>query len=163
MIINKETLSALFTGFKTAFSIGVTSAPSVYREIAMVVPSNTREEIYGWLGQFPGVREWIGPRQIKNLSAHSFSIVNRLFESTIEVPRTDIEDDRLGVFAPIAQELGRAAADHPDQLVFSLLASGFTTKCYDGQSFFDTDHPVGLNGQSPVVSVSYFQDGAGPA
>ena len=32
---------------------------------------------------------------------------------------------------------------HPDELVYGLLANGFTEKCYDGKAFFATDHPVG--------------------
>lgn len=39
-------------------------------------------------------------------------------------------------------ELGRAAAVFADELVFGLLKKGNTTLCYDGQNFFDTDHPV---------------------
>jgi len=60
----------------------------------------------------------------------------------VGVPREDIERDNYGVFAPLMQEMGYAAATHPDQLIFKLLADGFTTKCYDGQNFFDPDHPV---------------------
>jgi len=126
----------------------------------MVVPSQAREEIYPWLGQFPGLREWIGPRIAKNLALHSFAITNKDFESTIEVPRNDIEDDRFGVFGPMFSELGRAAAMHPDELIFGLLAAGFATNCYDGQFFFDTDHPVGDPAGAGVTSVSNMQAGS---
>jgi len=49
----------------------------------MTVPSTGRDEIYGWLGQFPQLREWIGQRHVHNLKAHSFTITNRKFESTV--------------------------------------------------------------------------------
>ena len=39
------------------------------------------------------------------------------------------------------EEMGRAAATHPDELVFETVANGFTEECFDGQPFFDTDHP----------------------
>jgi phage major head subunit gpT-like protein len=162
MLINQQTMGAVFVGFNTLFNRGMEAAPSAYRQIAMVVPSDTRENVYAWLGQFPGLREWIGPRVIKNLSTHGFTIINRDFESTVSIPRNDIEDDRFGIFGPVIEELGRAAGDHPDQLIFSLLKSGFDTACYDGQFFFDTDHPVG-NGESAPVSVSNMQSGSGPA
>ena len=42
-----------------------------------------------------------------------------------------------------------------------LVAAGFTSLCYDGQYFFDTDHPVGPN-ESPA-SVSNHGGGAGTA
>jgi phage major head subunit gpT-like protein len=41
------------------------------------------------------------------------------------------------------QGLGQTAKQHPDLLVFALLAAGFATLCFDGQYFFDDDHPVG--------------------
>jgi phage major head subunit gpT-like protein len=58
------------------------------------------------------------------------------------------------------QEMGRSAAEHPDTLVFELLAAGFAANCYDGQYFFDTDHPVtALDGTAS--SVSNVQSGSG--
>ena len=129
--------------------------------IAMVVNSTGREEKYGWMGQVPGLREWIGPRVVKNLTLHDWSIKNRKFEDTISVPRDDIEDDRYGVFGPFLSEMGRASAEHPDKLIFELLVTGFTATCYDGQNYFDTDHPVGDGANGAVTSISNMQAGAG--
>ena len=69
--------------------------------------------------------------------------------------RNDIEDDQIGVYAPMIQGLAWAARQHPDLLVFALLKAGFATACYDGQYFFDTDHPLG------GASVSNSGGGAG--
>ena len=160
MLINQQNLGAIMTGFRTLYESGMASAPSVYKQLSMIVPSATRELTYGWLGQFPGVREWGGDRIINNLSAHGFTIKNRDFESTIAVPRNDIEDDTVGVFSPMFTELGKAAGDHPDQLILTLLASGFTTSCYDGQAFFDAEHPVGNSSGEPEL-VSNMQAGSG--
>jgi phage major head subunit gpT-like protein len=55
--------------------------------------------------------------------------------------------------------MGNATALHPDELVFKLLKDGFTKTCFDGQFFFDTDHPVGKPGSQ--VSVSNTMGGAG--
>lgn len=38
-------------------------------------------------------------------------------------------------------EQGRAAAAHPCELAFTALKNGHQKLCYDGQYFFDTDHP----------------------
>lgn len=162
MLINASSLAAIFTGFKTTFNQGFTSAETAYKQIAMVVPSSTREETYGWLGQFPKMREWLGDRIVKNLVSHSYAIANRDFEQTRSVPRNDIQDDRYGLFGPMFREMGRAAAEFPDELVFNLLAAGFNTPCYDGQNFFDTDHPV-KDAEGADVSVSNSQGGAGEA
>jgi phage major head subunit gpT-like protein len=128
--------------------------------MAIVAPSGTRENIYAWLGQFPKMREWVGPRVIQNLAAHSFTIKNRLFESTIGVNRNDVEDDTYGLLAPVVMEMGLAAGDHPNELVLSLLGAGFTALCYDGKPFFAEDHPVG-NQEGAPTPTSNMQAGAG--
>jgi phage major head subunit gpT-like protein len=104
------------------------------------------------------MREWLGDRVIKALTLHGYSITNKKFESTIAVSRVAIEDDQYGIFAPLFQELGRGAAEHPDEMIFDLLGKGFTTACYDGQNFFDANHPVGND--APVL-VANTDGGAG--
>lgn len=143
MIINQANLSTLFTGFKAAFNEGFRSAQPMWGRVATLVPSSTRSEEYGWLGQFPRLREWIGDRQIKAMAQFAYTIKNKSYEGTVGVDRDDISDDQYGVYRPLFAELGFAASVHPDELVYGLLAAGFTTLCYDGQYFFDTDHPVG--------------------
>ena len=157
MLINRSNLNIAFDGFSTRFNEAFKGAETSYQAISMVVPSSGRDEHYGWLGQIPSLREWIGPRHVKNLMAHTFTIKNRRFETTLSVSREDFEDDRFGVMAPLFAELGKAVAEHPDKLIFELLPSGFTALCYDGQPFFDTDHPVGVN--EAAVSVSNVQSG----
>lgn len=160
MIINRSNLSILYTALKTAFNNGFAGLQPQWNQIATEVPSTTSENVYAWLGQFPGMREWVGDRVVRNVKQHDYAIRNKTWESTIAVPREAIEDDQYGVYAPMAQEMGRAAAEHPDTLVFGLLAAGFTTPCYDGQYFFDTDHPA-TDASGNEVSVSNFQGGSG--
>lgn len=148
MLINRENLNAMYNGFKTAFVKAFGGVQPLWSQVATLVPSTSKVENYGWLGEFPRLREWVGDRQVKSIAASGYQVTNKKFESSIGVPRDDIEDDSYGVFAPLFQEMGYAAATHPDELVFALLAAGFTTTCYDGQYFFDVDHPVG----SGVVS-----------
>lgn len=142
MIINKGNLTSLHIAFKAAFQGGLGQAPTQYEPFVTVVPSTTGAEEYGWLGQMPNVREWLGDRVINGIQSHGYTIKNKPFELTIAVPRDKIEDDQYGVYTPLFTEMGRATAAHPDQLVFNLLKAGPTTLCYDGQNFFDTDHPV---------------------
>lgn len=143
MLINRENLNAMYNGFKAAFINAFSGVKPVWASVATLVPSSAKTENYGWLGQMPRLREWVGDRQVKSIAASGYAITNKKFESTIGVPREDVEDDSFGVFASLFSEMGYAAATHPDELVFALLAAGFTTNCYDGQYFFDTDHPVG--------------------
>ncbi|MCM2438276.1 hypothetical protein HGO34_00930 [Agrobacterium vitis] len=160
MLINRANIENAFTGFKVSFNKGFGSAQSTYEKVTMTVPSSASTEIYRWLGQIPKMREWLGDRIFNNLEAHSFSISNRKFENTIRVRREDFEDDQYGILSPLFQEMGQAAAEHPNELVYDLLKSGFTTKCYDGQYFFDPDHAT-LDQDGNVISVANTDGGTG--
>ena len=159
MIITRQSLGDLRTAFRANFQAGFAGVQPDWNRIATLINSTTSEEKYPWLGQMPGMREWVGERQIKSLAEHGYSILNKSFEDTVSVPRERIEDDQYGVYAPLMTELGRAVAAHPDQLVFGLLKNGFATNCYDGQYFFDTDHAV-INEAGAEVSVSNMQAGS---
>lgn len=141
MLINQGNLQTLYTGFNAAFRAGFGQAPADHEPVTMEVRSSTRTEEYGWLGQWPGMREWVGERTLRDVTQHGYAIRNRKYEASVEVARDDIEDDHHGVYGPMFQEMGRAAAAHPCELVFGALKAGFETPCYDGQSLFDTDHP----------------------
>ena len=160
MIVNRANVQGLYTGFKTTFNGAFTGVTPVWNRVAMDVPSTTSQEIYAWLGQIPGFREWIGDRVIQNLKQHDYTVKNKKFESTIGVSRDHIEDDTYGVFTPLVSEMGRLSAVHPDELVFGLAKQGFTSRCYDGQYFFDTDHPV-TAADGSVGVWSNFGGGAG--
>lgn len=156
-IVTPAILDAAFRGFKASFQGAFDGENSYKSTVAMEVKSQTAEETYAWLGSWPNMREWVGARHIHGLKAHGYSIKNRIWESTVAVMRTEIEDDKLGLFGPRFSEMGRVAKQHPDGLIFDLLKNGFSTVCYDGQNFFDTDHPVG---NAPAASsVSNMQAG----
>lgn len=153
-IITPALLAALMTSFRADFQKGLDRAPSQYKEIATVIPSNSRSNTYGWLGKFPKYREWIGDRVIRQMAAHGYQIENKKLEATVGVDRADIEDDVLGVYAPLFEELGLASGENYDEVTFAALTQGFTLPCYDGQNFFDTDHPVYPNADGTGTAVS---------
>lgn len=163
MIINAANLDAIRVGFSTAYRRGLGQAQTQYGQIATTVPSTTKENKYGWLGKMPNMREWIGARIVHGLAEHDYAIKNRPFELTVGVDRDDIRDDNLAVYEPMFVEMGESTAAHPDLLVFEALANGFSTQCYDGQNFFDTDHPVIDEDGVTINTVSNSGGGSGSA
>jgi phage major head subunit gpT-like protein len=164
-IITPALLLSLRTGMSSIFQSSLRDTPTHWAKIATLVPSSTSSNTYGWLGQFPQLREWVGPRVVKDMAASGYSLTNKLYEGTVSVSRVDIEDDNIGIYTPMMQEMGRATATHPDELVFALLAAGHSTLCHDGQNFFDTDHPVypNVDGTGTAATVSNVQSGTDPA
>jgi phage major head subunit gpT-like protein len=161
MIVTPETLTGLGIGFKTTFNGAFNTAESKWQKVAMSIPSSVKANTYAWLGLSTRFREWLGDRVVQNLKAHAYSIVNKIFENTIGVRKTDITDDEVGVYTPLFQQLGYDAKVHPDELLFDLVSRADAVMCYDGQNFFDTDHPV-IDKDGIEQSVSNFQAGAQP-
>ena len=159
MDVNATNLSTLNTAVNTAFNNAFAGAESQYQRVATVVPSSTAANEYDWLGNSSQMREWLGPRVINRLKSHQFTIKNRKFEKTEAIPRDKIEDDQYGVYMPLFQQMGNDAKEFPDLLTFPLLNEGFSTLCYDGQPFFDEDHPVGNDGGE--ASVANMHAGSG--
>lgn len=161
-IVTDSILSGLRTGFNAAYKRGAGRAPGHWQKVATRISSTSASNTYGWLGQFPKLSEWVGDRAVKDMKEHGYVVTNKLYEGTVGVKRTDIEDDNLGIYAPMFEEMGYAAATHPDELVFGLLGKGFSTNCYDGQFFFDKDHPVAVNvdGTGGNATVSNLIDAA---
>ena len=145
-------IAGIFTNIKTIFNQAFTAAPSQHQEVAMEVPSNGKSNDYAWVAVWPKMREWLGDKVVKKLSAHTYSITNKDFEATVEIDRNDIEDDNLGIYKPQAQMAGESAKQWPDELVFTALTKGFVNPCYDGKPFYATNHEVGEGKTKKLVS-----------
>ena len=76
MIVNQANLHGLTVGYSTAFNKSFDTTQSNYQKVATVVPSTTGEQDYKWLGQMPGMREWIGEREVQALALISLDAHN---------------------------------------------------------------------------------------
>jgi phage major head subunit gpT-like protein len=162
MIINQANLQAAFTGFKVIFQSAFDAAKVSYDRIATTVPSTTKQEVYPWLGKTTRFREWVGSRVVQGLAAHDFTIKNKHYENTVGISKDDFEDDSYGIYTPVIAQMGEDSRVHPDILVYGLLKTGINTKCYDGQYFFDTDHPSFNADGSPTQAANVDSGGTGP-
>ena len=164
MIINGANLRTLGISFKASFQGGLGMANPLAERVATTVPSNTGTEEYGWLGRMAGVREWVGDRQVNNITSSGYTIKNKDYENTIAVPRNDILDDNLGLYGPLFQEFGMTAAAHKEQLVWPMLDNGFANLCFDGQPYFSANHPIiNADGSTGVYANTDAVAGNGPA
>jgi len=163
MEITGVNISALGVSLKANFQKGMSSVAPMWDKVATLVPSTSAANDYAWLNKWPRLREWIGERRLTELSGESYTLKNKKFESTVEVERDNVEDDDIGIYGSLAQAEGVAAAQWPDQLVFGILPKGFESLCYDGQNFFDTDHPVTDPDTGEETSYANMQAGGGAA
>ncbi|WP_086733807.1 Mu-like prophage major head subunit gpT family protein [Erythrobacter colymbi] len=143
MQVTIATLEALRTGFKRDFQNGLTKATPQYEAFSTPVTSTTKLETYGFLGDFPIFREWIGEKRIKSMEEKAYQLINRDFEVTRGIHKNKIRDDNLGLYGPLVNGWGDSSGQLKDRLAFEALKDGHVRPCYDGQNYFDTDHPVG--------------------
>lgn len=159
--VTREILRALNTSFSLIFADAFKASAPMWNKLANKVNSSSSIETYTWLNQIPGMKLWVGERNIKRLEQEAYTLKNDKFEDTVAVKREAIEDDNLGVYKMAISGMSGAAAEHPDELVFNALSLGFEKPCFDGQNFFDEEHPVRKDGKD--FSVSNMQGGDGPA
>lgn len=134
------------TTYNALFLSTLLKQPSDLMSMAMVRDSTNDTESYNWLGLLDGLREWIGPREVKALAAYSFTLKNKKYEKTVAIPREAVEDDQLDQYGDVIRQIAVQTALHPEKQLIDLLNAGFATACYDGQFFFDTDHSEGDSG-----------------
>lgn len=141
MIIKHEVLNTLRVTFKTLFERGL-NVVTQWNKVATEMKSASADNVYGWLGKFPKLHKWIGERQLLHMKEDGYKLTNEKYESTVAVSRDDIEDDNLGIYNPIVEQMGQAANEHIDENVFQCLVNGFVNLCFDGKPFFASDHPI---------------------
>lgn len=159
MQITDSNLDSLRVGFDTAFMDGFMDAddsPIYTQKLSQVRTSRTATTRFGMQARVPKLREWLGDRQFNNLAEYAYSLSAKNYEGGIEVLREQILEDSLGIFTDSLGKLGRQARKHTDDLLVTLLQNGQTSLCYDGQYFFDTDHPSvkGASGSQSNYSSS---------
>lgn len=162
-VLTQAQIDALKTTLVARWNAGLSMSPDDWKKIAKLVKSGGKSNTYEWLSQFPAFREWIGARLHKVYKENAYNVSNRKFEATVDVQVTDFEDDNLGHYGTQAEGAGQSATDLKNDLVFQAVAAGFNSVCYDGQYFFDTDHPRAANedGTGAIIPVSNMQAGAG--
>jgi len=138
----------LTKGLRSEFLDRFDAATTYYQDLATRIQSNSDSETYKWLGSLPRMREWGTGRLARGLGTESYSVENLKYESTLEIDRDEIADDKTGQIRIRIGELAVRAATHKDYLISQLLINGETTgfNSYDGVSFFNDAHVSGASG-----------------
>jgi phage major head subunit gpT-like protein len=145
MDITQPLLVSFFQQLDMRFQRGYTGRKQYYDQFADLVPSSTKQNVYSWLAELPGLRKWYGPKLARNIATRAYALINEDWEDTYEIDRNDIDDDIAGIYGQREQLMGDAASRWPDDLMTDIVKAGTTALCFDGQFFFDTDHPVDLD------------------
>lgn len=159
-VIRSSTLVALTTSFNQRYNQGINRrrTETWWSKVAQLVPSTTRTNIYPFVADINGMKQWVGPRVIQQLSTRTMQLTNLDWEDTVAIPRNDILDDQYNAYGARMELLGYQAQKLPDDLMIPVLqgGTGATATTYDGQPFFSANHPVNIdNAGSPVQSNNF--------
>lgn len=139
-----EKLKALLAQFQAAFKNSQQRAVTNINDIVTRVASKGEANVYGWLAQFPTFKKWTGARQRNAMKAAAYSLVNDTYTLDMQIPKEKLDDDTLGLYQPMVENMGVEAAAHDGDLVTQAILAGLTNsaagKCYDGKPFFHTEH-----------------------
>ena len=160
MDLNRENLNTIFRGLKStfvgAFKHGEDESADA---LATTIQSGTASERFDWMGDMPEMREWLGARVMHQLRSFNYEVFPKEWEVTFRVQAKDVEDDRIGIYKLQAAQGGEAARLLKVREIAKALEDGISGICYDGQPFFDTEHPVGQDGD--ITLTSNFLNGGG--
>ena len=149
MDINRKTMDVLFQGFNTNFLNGLEKVPASWQKFCSVIPSGTASNVYPFLEQFGGMREWIGERVTKDIASRKMEVLNRDFEETVAVPGNDIEDDQYGIYSTLIAQMGCHAARLWHDLAVEALVSN--PLWADDLNFFSSER---LYGENTICNLS---------
>ncbi len=134
-----------YVGFGTMLNNRLTTGgDSIYQKIATVAQTDKLLNREIWLNALPTMRMWEGPKVVDEISAENLPIVTRPHEASISIPKGDLLNDMLSLYAPKITGLADAYGNALDDLAVTMLAAGIQGTAlgatYDGQNLIDTDH-----------------------
>lgn len=141
-LITATLLDNLRTSFSGIFQSAFERAESTHAQTCSVISSSDEFETYGFMKQQLKLRLWEGTRDVRGLEEDAYTIVNKLYQESFSIPRTKIEDDKLGMYSSLTvPQLAEAAAKLPDEL-FAEVIEG-TTTAFDGVALFSGSRDYG--------------------
>lgn len=144
-LITPAAIAALHTSLSLKFQGGYSSAKTFWDKVATEIPSSTTSNTYGWMQQVDSMRQWVGPRVIRDLAGSAYQLTNLPFELTLGVDRHDWEDENTGIYTIRAEQMGQAAAKWPDEQVAAAVWAGRPAGaglCFDGLTYFNANHTL---------------------
>lgn len=137
-------IEAAFVGYRTTLNNRLKAAPGPVRQLATVVQTDNVLDRYLWLTGEPKMRRWIGDKWLHKLRGESQPVPTWLHEASIQVPKLDIVNDKLGLYEPKINGLADSYDQALNDIYFAALAAGVAGTAlgtsYDNQNLIDTDH-----------------------
>jgi phage major head subunit gpT-like protein len=157
MDINAAGIALLTKMINTSWARGLSWKPPIDLSFMFSdFSSDGSSNFYPFLDFTPKYREWLGDRVFNNLASRAYEIVNRDFEKSERMKRTDILDNKYGTYVGLIGMHGSAW----QQLIYDIVIEVITGNplCYTGKAFFADDHKYGDNTIDNLVTDALTAD-----
>ena len=146
-LITPAGLPFFFSDLQNRFWQAYGVAEKFYDKICTTRPIGTEQVVDGWLGKLDKPRLWTGARAVRTPAPQTYIVPVQNWELTESVDKFKIDDDMMGIYYPIVQDMGENFAKNPDYQVRDLLQGvgaqvGAKQNGLDGLPFFSTAHPI---------------------
>src|SRR6476646_8370058 len=98
----------------------------IYPTLAATHYSKSATEPYSFLGAVPSLNQYGQGKALARLKTYNLNLSNRLFTSTVEIPRQDQEFDQTRSIMNSVSALGARAGMLTEQLVMARILLGST-------------------------------------
>lgn len=142
MQITPSTLRDLRTAINLLFTTARGKTTPVWSDFAAKVGSTTRSTNFPQHAALRRLRRWEGERKVVNGKAYDYQVTAEKFELTASIPLEEIEDDNIGAYNAMVEDMGMQAALWADDMCFDALLAGTTALAFDGKAFFANDHEL---------------------
>ena len=146
-------IEAAYVGFHKTFHDRLKKAAPLADRLATIVQTDNVLDSQLWLANNPKMRRWVGDKVLHKLRGEKHDVKTEPQEASLEVPKHDILNDRLGLYTGRINGMADAFSWRKDEMVFGMLVAGVAGTAYgttyDGQNLVDTDHqPLSVGGST---------------
>ena len=133
-------------GLKAAFNKAMTGiiadggATKALEAITSVLPSEGKDEKYGFLGDTPVVAEWFGDKTTGHITDYNYTLTNKNYYAALSIDRNEIKDDRMGILMPRIAGMVSTMQRYKWDLVIAQIVAGTSLLAYDATAYFSSSH-----------------------
>jgi phage major head subunit gpT-like protein len=125
---------------QASFWTAYDSVTDIMEGIHQRIESDSDQETYTALTYAPRPRQMEGSRTHRSVPSFSYNVVNKKWESTVDISYEMWKYGRLGNVQSMLQSMGDKARLYPSRLVADLMNAGDTDSGHDSQVFYSNAH-----------------------
>jgi phage major head subunit gpT-like protein len=111
--------------------------------LATTIPIAGNIARFPFAGDVPMMTRWTDERAYDAFDTYNYAVeLADPWEETVAIKRTAMRDDMTGQLRQRARDLGTVAISNRLKQLILALENGSNKPCYDGKTFFASDHPI---------------------